>query len=279
MTQGLGTNFCSDPDNCQVDFGRCDSEMFPVGDSTLLDPRWPINIGLLTARHMIMGCTAPGTIAMTFDDGPSIYTGELLDILKAAGAKATFFVSGNTNGRQVDQGPVWPALVRRMIEEGHQVGSHTWSHPHMSNITKEHRKLEMSKTERAIANILNMYPTYMRPPYSQCDDYYCIGDMHDMGYGVIGCPFDTEDWRHTGNFTASVELVKKRFHSFNSAPFTIICQHDIIQDSVRVLTPVILDLIKAKGLKAVTVGECLGENDQSWYRKPGHGYSWRQTGK
>jgi peptidoglycan/xylan/chitin deacetylase (PgdA/CDA1 family) len=275
MDQGVGTNFCSVPDNCQTAFGRCDSEMFPEGASTLKDPR--PKLGNLPYGQAIMDCRVPGTIAMTFDDGPSEYTGELLDKLRAAGAKATFFVGANNNGRQIDQGPVWAALIRRMVDEGHQVGSHTWSHPHMDNITTEERKLEMTKTERAIANIINRYPTYMRPPYSQCDTPGCRQDMIGMGYNVIGCLVDTEDWRHVRNFTASVEVVKERFRSFNSMPFSIICQHDIIQDSVRVLTPVVLDQIKAKGLKAVTVGECLGENDASWYRKPGSGLSWKAS--
>jgi peptidoglycan/xylan/chitin deacetylase (PgdA/CDA1 family) len=157
--------------------------MFPVGASTLEDPR--PQLGEIEYGEYIMDCKVPGTVAMTFDDGPNVYTGELLDKLKVAGAKATFMISANNNGRQIDQGDIWSELLKRMIDEGHQVASHTWSHPHMDAITSEDRKMEMAKTERAIANIIGKYPTYMRPPYSQCESKSgCQKDMKDMGYSI-----------------------------------------------------------------------------------------------
>lgn len=70
---------------------------------------------------VIYACTQPNTIALTFDDGPYIYTSTVLDKLKAAGMKATFFVNGQNWGNIYDN----QAVVKRMIAEGHQIGSHT----------------------------------------------------------------------------------------------------------------------------------------------------------
>jgi peptidoglycan/xylan/chitin deacetylase (PgdA/CDA1 family) len=259
---------------CQREFGRCDSDMFPTGPSTLKDPR--PQLGKNAYGKYIMDCKVPGTVAMTFDDGPNVYTGELLDKLLEAGAKATFFVGGNNNGRQVDQGNVWPSLVRRILSEGHQIASHTWSHPHMNAITTEDRKLEMAKTERAIANIIGKYPTYMRPPYSQCDEKSgCQKDMKDMGYSIVGVPFDTLDWKNAGgHIQDSTKEVEEFFDKLTPDSHPIVCQHDFLGASVHELTPVVLDQIKAKGLKAVTLGECLGDDVANWYRKPGTGESW-----
>ncbi len=69
-------------------------------------------------------CTQPGTVALTFDDGPHIYTAQILDTLRANNVRATFFINGDnwSNIFNADN----QALVRRMIAEGHQIGSHTY---------------------------------------------------------------------------------------------------------------------------------------------------------
>jgi peptidoglycan/xylan/chitin deacetylase (PgdA/CDA1 family) len=225
--------------------------MFPVGASTLEDPR--PQLGEIEYGEYIMDCKVPGTVAMTFDDGPNVYTGELLDKLKVAGAKATFMISANNNGRQIDQGDVWSELLKRMIDEGHQVASHTWSHPHMDAITSEDRKMEMAKTERAIANIIGKYPTYMRPPYSQCESKSgCQKDMKDMGYSIVGVPFDTFDWQNAGGrIQESDKLVEEYFDELGPESHPIICQHDILAASVQDLTPIILEQINEKGMRGI----------------------------
>ena len=122
---------------------------------------------------------------MTFDDGPSTNTWALLDMLAAAGARATFFIGANNGGKgEVDKNDTWVRAIRRMDADGHQVASHTWSHPHMNELTSHQRKEEMYKPERALANIIGKYPTYMRSPYVQCDKH-CMTDMNALNYHVV----------------------------------------------------------------------------------------------
>jgi peptidoglycan/xylan/chitin deacetylase (PgdA/CDA1 family) len=100
---------------------------------------------------------------LTFDDGPYIYTDALLDILASYGAKATFFITGINNGKgAIDEVPAYVSVIRRMIAEGHQVASHTWSHADLSTLTDADRELEMVKDEMALRNIIGKIPTYMR---------------------------------------------------------------------------------------------------------------------
>lgn len=73
---------------------------------------------------IINHCTAPGTVALTFDDGPYIYTAQMLDRLAAHGAVATFFLNGVNKGSIA----AFPDLVQRTLHEGHQLGSHTYAH-------------------------------------------------------------------------------------------------------------------------------------------------------
>jgi peptidoglycan/xylan/chitin deacetylase (PgdA/CDA1 family) len=70
---------------------------------------------------IITSCAVPGTIAVAFDDGPYIYTDQVLDTLAGSGIQATFFVNGNNYASIYD----YASTIQRMIDEGHQVASHT----------------------------------------------------------------------------------------------------------------------------------------------------------
>jgi peptidoglycan/xylan/chitin deacetylase (PgdA/CDA1 family) len=74
----------------------------------------------------ISQCAIPGTVALTFDDGPFNFTNHVLDVLAAYNAKATFFITGNNIGKgQVDiEESGWPDIIRRIHSEGHQIGAH-----------------------------------------------------------------------------------------------------------------------------------------------------------
>jgi peptidoglycan/xylan/chitin deacetylase (PgdA/CDA1 family) len=97
--------------------------------------------------------------------------------------KATLFVTGVNRAKGAIDDPEygWDKVIQRMHAEGHQVASHTWSHADLSKITPEQRRDEMIKLEMALRNILGFYPTYMRPPYSSCNEA-CLSDMADWGY-------------------------------------------------------------------------------------------------
>jgi peptidoglycan/xylan/chitin deacetylase (PgdA/CDA1 family) len=143
----------------------------------------------------IYDCVEPGTVAITYDDGPYIYTNDVLDQFAAYGFKATFFITGINIGKGAidDESQPWPAVIRRMIAEGHQVASHTWSHQNLDQITSEQRYDQMVKNEMAISNIIGKFPTYMRPPYSACSaGSGCPDDMRDLGYVVSYFDLDTD---------------------------------------------------------------------------------------
>lgn len=98
-------------------------------------------------------------------------------------ARATFFVAGVNNGHgQLDI--AWADVLRRMVNEGHQIGSHTWSHPNLDKLPSAERKIQMYKTEKSIVNVIGKIPTFMRPPMVICGDG-CKADMKDLGYHVV----------------------------------------------------------------------------------------------
>ena len=162
----------------------------PTGSNTTNVPR--PNLGTLAyGGPAIYNCTKPGMIALTYDDGPYEYTNDLLDILKNYKAKATFFITGVNigKGRIDDPSKPWPAVIRRMHQEGHKIGSHTWSHQDLSTLTHGEQMDQMIKNEMAFRNILGFWPTYMRPPYVSCTiDSGCESLMKELGYHIVSYP-------------------------------------------------------------------------------------------
>ncbi|KAL8705020.1 MAG: hypothetical protein Q9201_001865 [Fulgogasparrea decipioides] len=247
---GTTVEYCADPD-CQFAFGTCDSSHTPAGPTTLNDPR-PL-LGKVTYDDDIYDCVKNNVVALTYDDGPYIYTAQLLDILKSYGFKATFFMTGNNMHKgPIDETEPYPSLIRRMVAEGHQVASHTWSHYSLSNIPPDVRKQQMVKNERAIANIIGKYPTYMRPPYSQCDQASgCWADMKALGYHRVYFDLDTQDYLNPNSIQNSKDIVKQILGTPGTTDYLAI-QHDVVQQSVANFSSSFFDLIKAKGWKGVT---------------------------
>lgn len=180
---GTTKDHCAAPD-CLINYGpACDGNKTPSGASTRNDAR-PQKGSVPYGGEGIYGCTKPGTVAITYDDGPYSFTNGVLDKFAAYGFKATFFVTGNNLGKgAIDTTSAWANVIRRMDAEGHQVASHTWSHQDLSVISDSQRYDQMVKNEMAIRNILGKYPTYMRPPYSSCNAA-CQTVMKNLGYVI-----------------------------------------------------------------------------------------------
>lgn len=228
----------------------------------------------------IRSCLVPGTVALTFDDGPSRYTGELLDLLDKWEAPATFFITGNNNGKgQIDDVTLpWASLIERMLLSGHQIASHTWSHEDLGKITPLQRREQMEKNEGAIRNIVGSFPTYMRPPYSSCPAKSgCREDLGELGYHIILYDIDTDDYRNDD--PALIQHSKDVFDRAlaRGSPTTsswLVIAHDAHEQTVHNLTEHMLRTMAKLGYRPVTVGDCLRDPREHWYREdsrwPGH---------
>jgi chitin deacetylase len=254
-----------------IDYGFCDALKTPKGPPTkdILRP----HVGRVPyGPQEIRSCTVPGTIAFTFDDGPTRYTGDLLDLLDRYNAPATFFVTGINNGKGPIDDPTlpWAGLIERMIISGHQVASHTWSHEDLSKVNPEQRQDQMLKNEVALRNILGSFPTYMRPPYSSClPGSGCREDLGDLGYHIILYDIDTDDYKNDS--PNLIQLSKDIFDRFLNAGNSktnswLVIAHDAHEQTVHNLTEHMLKTSARLGYRPVTVGDCLRDPRDNWYR-------------
>ncbi|KAK0371766.1 polysaccharide deacetylase [Colletotrichum limetticola] len=215
--------------------------------------------------QVISKCTQNGVVALTFDDGPFTYTSQLLDTLAANNVKATFFVNGNNWGN-IETAP-GPDNIRRMKAEGHLIGSHTYSHPDLSTLSSADRISQMTQLEDATRRIAGFAPKYMRAPFLSCDAA-CLSDMASLGYHVIDTSLDTKDYENDTPETTHISAEK--FNNELSADAAgnsyIVLSHDVHQQTVVSLVQKMIDNLKSKGYRAVTVGECLGDAPENWYK-------------
>ncbi len=148
------------------------------------------------------GLTARGlpdrTVALTFDDGPDPrWTPRVLDELAGEGVHATFFVTGEAAARH-------PAIVRRLLDEGHEIGLHTWTHRDLSGTPAWRARLELSLTQLAVARATGRTTALMRPPYSSTPGSVGAGDRAVVaraardGYVVVLADQDPRDWSNPG---------------------------------------------------------------------------------
>ncbi|KAK9600343.1 hypothetical protein V6000_007107 [Aspergillus fumigatus] len=203
------------------------------------------------------------------------YTADLLDLLDRYDAKATFFISGINNSK----GPIdhpdlpWASLIQRMQRTKHQIASHTWSHQDLSKVTPEQRRQQILKNEAAFRNVLGKIPTYMRPPYSSClPETGCLDDMGTMGYHIILYDIDTKDYSHDS--PSAIQVSKNTFDAAlspwkASEKSWLVIAHDVHEQTVHNLTEHMLRRMAEYGYKAVTVGECLEDPQEFWYREAG----------
>jgi len=207
-------------------------------------------------------------VALTFDDGPYYHTPHILDLLDQAGAKATFFINGNNWAHNIDdESTPWPEILRRIVNSGHQLGSHTWSHIEMTAASSSARGEQMHRLEDALFKVIGKMPTYFRPPFATCEGS-CPTDLANMGYHVVNFDLDTKDYEN--NTTETIVTAKNIFSNAlaagSSSSSFLVLAHDVHEQTAVALTPFMLEKIKEKGYRAVTVGECLGDSAANWYK-------------
>lgn len=194
-------------------------------------------------------CNRPGVIALTFDDGPGQYMDQLVSLLNQNNAKATFFVTGSLYGCIHNRAQ----SVRNAFNAGHQIGSHTWSHPQLGNMGADQIRNEMTRLESALVNIIGQKPTYMRPPYGNVGGQ-AQSVLGQMGYRIVTWDIDTEDW----NNVSPSQSMNKFYQAGAGGNGHIPLMHETVYSTATQLAQQVINWAKQNNLQMVTVAECTG---------------------
>ncbi|KAG8831431.1 hypothetical protein FRC17_003167 [Serendipita sp. 399] len=173
-----------------------------------------VNDVLKRSGVVVQECKKPKTAALTWDDGPNDF---------------------------------------EVFSQGHQIASHTWTHPDLTTLNDTAIYNELKKTEEAIENIIGLRPAYMRPPYGSTNTNVSRVAA-TLKEDVVIWNFDSQDWNVPANESIA------RYDAFIATnPSTVLAlNHETYNTSAHVVLPYALKLLKKNGYKLVTVAECLG---------------------
>ncbi len=200
------------------------------------------------------GAGSEHQVAITFDDGPDPqWTPKVLDILKAANIKAAFFLVG-VNAEK------YPGLVRRIVNEGHEIGNHTYYHPNLALAWPEHVRLELNATQLLIETVTGRATTLFRPPYaadtqpSQMSELMPLQIAQELDYLVVLENIDPQDWAKPG-----ADIILQRVKQ-QRRDGSIILLHDAGGDRSQTVAalPRILDWLHTRGDTIVSLSTLLG---------------------
>ena len=209
----------------------------------------------------------PGEVALTFDDGPDPrWTPRILDILKEKQVPATFFIVGENALTQ-------RGLLERQLREGHEIGSHTYTHPNLANTDVTRTRFELNATQRLFQAFTGRTLKLFRAPFfgdaepTTADEIVPVWEAQTRGYLSVGLHVDSEDWQRPGvpaivNNVVSNVLKNGQcdVEGETQCSHNIVLLHDSGGDRAQTIEalPIIIDTLRARGYRFVRVSDLAG---------------------
>jgi len=184
------------------------------------------------------------SVALTFDDGPHPrYTEQVLALLRKYGLKATFFEVGYMLGTVGDSGDVklskYAEISRKVLEAGHVIANHSYSHPVLPKLSEEKRNAEIDNTNLLLEKIAGHKPELFRAPYGARNNAV-VDRITSEGLKSVMWNIDSRDWADPIPESVAMRVL----HEINQQHRGIILMHDIHKQSVMALSPVIEELMR-----------------------------------
>ena len=192
-----------------------------------------------------------GVVALTFDDGPNgADTQSVLDVLKEEDVRATFFVVGKAVAR-------YPALLQRMVRDGHGIGNHSWSHAHLNVRTRAGIRRELERAEDAILAATGERTRLARPPFG-ARSFTVLDELRRLGYTCVlwSVPLARE-WCELSGAAIAVRLLE------HTADGAVLALHDGSRGRsgarahIARATRDVIAGCRKRGLRFVTIAEML----------------------
>ncbi|KAJ7666319.1 carbohydrate esterase family 4 protein [Mycena rosella] len=214
-------------------------------------------------------CKNEGEVALTFDDGPYKWIKNISDTVTAAGGNCTFFVNGLNWDCIYD--PAQQDGLKYAYGMGHQIGSHTWSHADLTNVTDAQMDSEFTKNDLAITRILGATPAFMRPPYGSYND--AVREAAAQ-HGKTLIIWDLDSGDSTGSNVSTSKAVYDK-GKMSPTGNILALNHETSATTVTDVLPYALQILAAYKYKFVTVAQCLNMDPYTSITEPGTpDYTW-----
>ncbi|HYO18472.1 MAG TPA: glycosyltransferase [Dermatophilaceae bacterium] len=196
----------------------------------------------------------PGTIALTFDDGPDpVWTPKILEVLRRNHVPATFFVVGS-------QVVAHPEILRQIVADGHEVGVHTFTHTDLGSVPAWRQSLELKETQLVVAGATGQTTSLLRPPYSSStaavddDEWAALRNAAGGGYLTALTTLDSEDWRRLGVDRIVASSTPE------SGAGQVLLMHDAGADRAQTVTALgqLIPRLSRQGFTFSTVSDAVG---------------------
>lgn len=189
-------------------------------------------------------------IALTFDEGPSPRTEELLSILKEKGAQATFFVSGDKVSSNV-------AAVKAIVDSGNELGTNAYSDTDLTALSGEDLRSQLTSSFDAVKQATGASVSLLRAPYGQFSDENWAQAM-DLVSAVISWDVDSGDWLLNG----AQSVVDNVTGSAGNGSIVLLTDNDATADQTVEALPAIIDALQAEGYEFVTLSDLVASDEK-----------------
>lgn len=201
----------------------------------------------LCLASVVPAAERPPSVALTFDDGPNpTYTPQILSILEQHDARATFFMLGCWAVKHKD-------LVSRVVEAGHEVGNHSWSHPDCTKLSSSAVTSQLQRWASVVEPLTGKHARYFRPPYGASNGAV-RATAGGLGYKIAMWTADTNDWRRPG-----ADAIYNRAYK-GARDGAIILMHDGGGQRGQTVAAVkrLVPALQKKGYRLVTLSQLQG---------------------
>ena len=198
---------------------------------------------VVTTGGRDIDCTRVKCVALTFDDGPGSQTTQLLEMLRAVDALATWFPLGEVVADSPDR-------LEAIADAGHEIGNHSWSHPQLTARSNGEIDTQITRTAELIEGMLGTRPSLVRPPYGAISKRV-VAELGRLNAPAILWDVDTRDWA-----TLNADRVYRAAMS-QIRPGSIVLLHDIHRSTIAAM-PRLLRSLAARDYVFVTVSELFG---------------------
>ena len=188
-------------------------------------------------------------VALTFDDGPSIYTQQVLAILRHYNVQATFFFIG----QNIMQ---FPAYLQQALAGGNVVGNHTFTHPHLTTLPYAPIYQELSGTQKAVQQATGMRPTLFRPPYGEynTDVLEATNRLH---LTLVTWSADASDWDNPQ--PPAAQIASSILNTARNGAIFLLHEGGGKRENTVAALPTIIEGLQARGLRLVTIPQMLAD--------------------